>query len=161
MTEVGDALLLTAALSLAGFLIGLVWATWRRGGPRQLIWPTFKRGYEIQNATRLAVVPWVIVLLLAALNATHAVLGGHDLLGSPFAYAWIWVAVAAFAILVARQISRRRSRGAAALSFAAVSLAVLDLVVEVGPGAWLVLGLVFVLWSFNGVRATFVDAVMG
>jgi hypothetical protein len=157
----GDALLITAALSLAGFLMSLVWSTWRRGGLRQLIWPTFQRGYEIENATRLAVVPWAIVLLLAVLNAARAALGGRDFLGSTFDHAWIWVLVAAVAIFVARQINRRRSRGAAALSFAAVSLAVLDLVVNVGPGAWLVLALFFVLWSFNGLRATLVHGVMG
>jgi fructose-1,6-bisphosphatase/inositol monophosphatase family enzyme len=65
------------------------------------------------------------------------------------------------AIVVARQINRRRSRGAAALSLAAVSLAVLDLVVNVGPGAWLILALLFLLWSFNGLRATLVHEVMG
>ncbi len=161
MTDAGDVLLVTAGLSLIGFVLGHVRHAWRRGGLRQLVWPSFERGYEIENATRLAVVPWVVVLVLAALNAVYAALAGHDLLGSPFDYAWVWLLVAAAAILVGRLISRRRSRGVAAFSFAAVSLAVIGLVVEVGPGAWLVLGLVFLLWSFNGLRATLVDAIMG
>lgn len=159
-----DEAVLLVVLGLAA-LFGVALAQARqiylRGGARQFVWPRFRTGYEITNATRLACAPWLVLLTVCVLNAVTVAWLEEDLLGRPGDRFWLWLIPAAPAAAAVHLLLRRHSRVVAALSAGLVAVVCLGLLWLAGPGLWLPLAVPLVLWTINGVRATIVGAAMG
>jgi hypothetical protein len=130
-------------------------------GLRVFYWPRLDHGYEVQYATRLASLPWYLLLYLAAVNGLAIMLFAHDVLGRPSRGYGFWLALCFVPIVMVHLVDYRRSRAAALLTFLLVAGVV-------GWLAWLnrsplpvVVAAPLLLWSFNGVRATFADRAFG
>jgi hypothetical protein len=130
-------------------------------GLRVFYWPRLDHGYEVQYATRLASLPWYLLLYLAAVNGLAIMLFAHDVLGRPSRGYGFWLALCFVPIVMVHLVDYRRSRAAALLTFLLVAGVV-------GWLAWLnrspfpvVIAAPLLLWSFNGVRATFADRAFG
>lgn len=133
---------------------------WSRGGPRQLLWPGFERGWEVDAAVRLAAAPWIALFLVSLARLVLLLMeeleGGVGLMGE----VWLWLPSAGLAALIAPLV-HRRSRRMALLSLGLLAGLWALLARYEAPPVLLALGLVFLLWALNGLRATLVDASIG
>lgn len=129
-------------------------------GPRVLVWPTVRHGYEIHHATRLATAPWWLLLVAIVTNTLSIMMFGHDLIGGGDAWGW-WLASALIPIVIAHLIDFRRSRVVAGLSFLVVTAIVAAIVWNTSSWVPVAIGVPLVLWTFNGLRATIADRMHG
>lgn len=129
-------------------------------GPRVFVWPTVRHGYEIHHATRLATAPWWLLLVVIVTNTLAIMLFGRGLIGGGDSWGW-WLGSALIPIVVAHLIDFRRSRVVAALSFLVVTGIVAGAAWTTRSWVPAAVGAPFVLWTFNGVRATIADRMHG
>jgi hypothetical protein len=131
------------------------------GGPKLLVWPRLTHGYEVAPVTRLAVSPWVLLLLLFGANGACILLFGHDLLGAADRRYVPWLAAALVPLAIIHLIDYQRSVVAAAAAFALLTAGSLYAMHVYDAWGWLPAVLPFLLWSLNGVRALHADRSMG
>jgi hypothetical protein len=151
-------LLLTglAALALLLVLLGGAAQMYADAGIRVFCWPRLDHGYEIQHATRLASVFWYLLIFMSLLNVFYLLLFSDSTDSGILSYG-LWITLLLLAVGIVHLLDYRRSRLAALLTLLAV------LATAIGlwhlSGSWLpvVLMTPLVLWSINGVRATFAD----
>lgn len=148
------------ALALAVLAIFELAKVYAEGGLKLFFWPKLRHGYEVTPATRLAVVPWGLLLVLLGGNGAVIALFGHDLAGNPAGGFWPWLAAAAVPMAMIHLIDYRRSVAAAAIGLLLLALGSLYLVQAAAAWGWLPLLVLFVLWSLNGVRAVHADRSM-
>jgi hypothetical protein len=144
-----------AALVLLLVLLGGAAQIYADGGLRVFCWPRLDSGYEIQHATRLASVPWYLLIFFATLNVLHLLFFAADTGG--FMSYGLWIAIVLLSVGIVHLLDYRRSRLAALLSLLAVLAAMAGFWHL--TQSWLAMALMapLLLWSFNGVRATFAD----
>lgn len=155
-------LVLVAFLALLALLAFQASRIYAEGGFRPFFWPSLDRGYEVGLVTRLAAVPWLLVMFLLLVNGCVILLFDHDLLGRPARNHLVWLAGAAVPMLMIHLVDYQRSVAAAAVSFVVVAvLAAAAAYLFADWPAVILLLLPLLLWSLNGVRATYADRVMG
>lgn len=150
-----------SALVLALTFLGVAAQIYGDAGARVFYWPRLDHGYEIEHATRLASLPWYLLLFLIALNGLAILLFGRDLLGRPSAAWGFWLALTVAPVAMAHLLDTRRSRVAALLTLLLVAGAAGGLAYIARSWVPVAAAAPLLLWSFNGVRATFADRAFG
>ena len=154
-------LILLAFLALVLLMAFQASQIYAEGGLKPFFWPRLDHGYEVGLVTRLAAAPWLLLLFVLVLNGLLILLFDHDLFGRPNGEYKFWLAGALLPVLIIHLVDYQRSVLAAALAFLLV-LAMAGLVAYVFAGSLVVLLTTpLLLWSLNGVRATYVDRIMG
>ena len=147
-----------ALLALTAFQASQIYA---EGGLKPFFWPNLSHGYQVGLVTRLAAAPWLLVLFVLLVNGLLIMLFDHDLLGRPNKEYEPWLASALVPVLMIHLVDYQRSVLAAALSFILVA-GIVGLAIYLFA-QWLVvlLSAPLLLWSLNGVRATYAERVLG
>lgn len=149
--------LCVAGLAVAVTAIAFAVRIRTEGGLGVFVWPQLDTGYEIGHVTRLAAAPWWLLFAGCIVTGLTAMLFGEDFEGRAVGgYGW-WFALAFVPLVLAHLINGRRSRAAALLGL--VVLAALGAYAVLVVRSWwpLLPALLLLLWSLNGVRATFAD----
>lgn len=146
-----------SALVLALVLLGELARIYADAGLRVFYWPRLDHGYEVQHATRLASVPWYLLIYLAAVNGLAIFLFAVDLSGRPSNAYGFWFAAMLLPILMVHLIDYRHSRLAAMLTMILVLAASAGAVYLTASLLPLLPMAPMLLWCFNGVRATIAD----
>lgn len=144
-----------SALILALVILGVLARIYADAGFRVFYWPRLDHGYEVQHAARLASFPWYLLIYLAAVNGLAILLFAVDLLGQPSDAYGFWFAAMLLPILMVHLLDYRHSRLAALLTLALVMAIAAGLVYLTASLVPLLLLAPLLVWSFNGVRATF------
>jgi hypothetical protein len=149
---VGASVLLLAVL-LVGAAAHICMAT----NPRVFFWPHLQHPDERHYAARLATLPWWLLIHLAALNALAVVIFSEDLRGDPTTGPSLWLLAMVPPVLMVHLLGYCHSRLAALLTLLLVAGTVVA--VALHHGSWLPVAVAspLLLWSVNGVRATFAD----
>ncbi|MDF1584864.1 hypothetical protein [Marinimicrococcus flavescens] len=149
-----------AALGALAVIVSEGASAWLRGGPRQLVWPPFVRGWEVACALRLAAAPWIALFVVSLANLLALLIEEVEGGLPSLAEVWLWLAAASVAAMIG-PFMHRRSRRVAALSLCLLAALWAALASHGAPAALLLPGLVFLLWALNGLRAALVDASIG
>lgn len=134
---------------------------YNEGGLKLFVWPRLNHGYEVGPVARLAIAPWVLLAFLTGGNGIVIALFGHDLFGNPFSSYLPWFAAMVLPLLMIHLIDHRRSVAAAALGLLILAAGSIYMIWALQAWAWVPLAAVLLLWSLNGVRATYAERSMG
>ena len=162
MMAEGVILLLGAsALLLAVLLTGAAVHIATDSSPRVFLWPRLRHPDERHYAARLATVPWCLLLYLATVNALAVLIFSQDLQGDPTAGPAFGLLATLPCALMVHLLDYRHSRAAAVLTLLLV--AGLAAAFTYQHRSWLPVAFAtpLLLWSLNGVRATFADRTPG
>jgi hypothetical protein len=133
---------------------------YNEGGLKLFVWPRLNHGYEVGPVARLAIAPWVLLAFLTAGNGIVIALFGHDMLGNPFRSYIPWFAATLLPFLMIHLIDHRRSAVAAAIGLLLLAAGSAYMIWALAAWAWVPLIAVLLLWSLNGVRATYAQRSM-
>ena len=148
-----------SALILALVILGVLARIHADAGLRVFYWPRLEHGYEVEHAARLATFPWYLLIYLAVVNGLAILLFAVDLSGRPSDAYGFWFAATLLPILMVHLLDYRHSRLAAVLTMLVVMAAAAGLVYLTGSLVPLAMTAPMLLWSFNGVRATFASRI--
>ena len=159
-----DGVMLLVGTSGVAFILLLVGAASRiavETRPGVFLWPRVQHPDERLCAARLAAVPWWLLLYLLATSALAVLLFSHDLRGDPTTSLGLWLLLVVFAVVMVHLIDHRHSRVAALLSFLLVAGLTALVAYEFRSALAVAAAAPLLLWSVNGVRATFAAHTLG
>lgn len=145
------------ALLLAVVLIGGAAHIHSQVGPRAFYWPRLDHADERHHAARLAAVPWLLLLFLTLGNALAILLLSRDLQGATAEGLGPWLLGSLPAAVMFHLLGARHSRAAAVVTLALVAAVAAVAALHPGSRSGALLAAPLLLWSANGVRATFAD----
>jgi hypothetical protein len=158
----GVKLLLGASVVvLAILLIGTASHIAVAARPRVFLWPRVQHPDERHYAARLATLPWWLLLYLVAVNALAVLLFSEDLRGDPTTGLGLWLLLMLPPVAMVHLIDYRHSRAAALLSLVLVAGLAALLAAELRSVLAVATAAPVLLWSVNGVRATFAAHTLG
>jgi hypothetical protein len=133
---------------------------YNEGGLKLFVWPRLNHGYEVGPVARLAIAPWVLLAFLTGGNGILIALFGHDMFGNSFSSYLPWFAGMLLPLLMIHLIDHRRSVVAAGLGLAILAAGSAWMIWSLAAWAWVPLAAILLLWSLNGVRATYAERTM-
>lgn len=131
------------------------------GGLKPFFWPRLEHGYQVGLVTRLATLPWLLLLFILLGNGLAILLFDHDLLGQPAKRYWPWLAAAVVPVMMIHLVDYQRSLIAAALAFVIIAGIAVLIVYALQSWVAVLAAAPLLLWSLNGLRAAYVERIMG
>ncbi|MEK0083358.1 hypothetical protein [Benzoatithermus flavus] len=133
---------------------------YNEGGLKLFFWPRLNHGYEVGPVARLAIAPWVLLAFLCGGNGVVIALFGHDMFGNPFSSYLPWFAGMLVPFLMIHLIDHHRSLVAATIGLLLLAAGSAYMIWSLAAWAWVPLVAILLLWSLNGVRATYAERSM-
>ena len=158
-----DVMLLVGASALvfAVLLIGAAAHIAAASRPRVFLWPRVQHPDECLYAARLATLPWWLLLFAATVNGLAVLLFSYDLRGDPTTGLGFWLVLMLPPVGMVHLIDYRHSRVAAVLSLLLVAGLTAQAAYELRSALPVAMAMPVLLWSVNGVRATFAARALG